>query len=97
MRKQIVPYQENDHDALVDIWYQAVCRTHTFLTDKDIQFYHHMIQSGALTEVEIWVEWNENNERTGFIGLDGTKIERQFEKAISDTSFKLAGAGEAGS
>lgn len=34
----IVAYQEKDHDRLVDIWHKAVVHTHTFLTEKDIQF-----------------------------------------------------------
>ncbi|NQX60019.1 GNAT family N-acetyltransferase [Paenibacillus qinlingensis] len=78
MLNKIVPYQENYHDKLVDIWYQAVRHTHTFLTDTDIEFYHQMLQNGALKEVEIWVELNENKEPAGFIGLDGTKIEMLF-------------------
>lgn len=78
MLNKIVPYQENYHDKLIDIWYQAVCHTHTFLTDEDIEFYHQMLQNGALKEVEIWLELNENKEPAGFIGLDGTKIEMLF-------------------
>lgn len=78
MLNGIIPYRENDHDALVDIWYRAVRHTHTFLTEQDIEFYHHMVQNGALKEVEIWVELNEKKEAAGFIGLDGTKIEMLF-------------------
>ncbi|MGN7764918.1 acetyltransferase [Paenibacillus sp. 22594] len=78
MLNKIVPYEENYHDNLIDIWYKAVCRTHTFLTNEDIEFYHQMLQNGALNEVEIWLELNENEEPTGFIGLDGTKIEMLF-------------------
>jgi putative acetyltransferase len=78
MLNKIVPYQDKDHDKLVNIWYQAVNHTHTFLTAKDIEFYHTMIQNGALKEVEIWIELNGNKEPTGFIGLDGTKIEMLF-------------------
>lgn len=78
MQNKIVPYQENYHDKLIDIWYQAVCHTHMFLTDEDIEFYHQMLQNGALKEVEIWLELNENKEPAGFIGLDGTKIEMLF-------------------
>mgnify|MGYP001351523956 CR=1 FL=1 len=78
MLNQIVPYQENYHDKLIDIWYRAVKLTHTFLTDEDIQFYHQMLQSGALKQVEIWLELNGNKEPSGFIGLDGTKIEMLF-------------------
>ncbi|TYP73335.1 acetyltransferase [Paenibacillus methanolicus] len=78
MLNKIVPYQERDHDKVIDIWYQAVCHTHAFLTDEDIEFYRQMLQNGALKEVEIWLEVNENNEPVGFIGLDGTKIEMLF-------------------
>jgi len=74
----ITPFQESDHDILVDIWYRAVCRTHTFLTDSDIEFYRDIVQNGALSQVEIWVSRNENKEPTGFIGLDGTGIEMLF-------------------
>ncbi|MFB5675620.1 acetyltransferase [Paenibacillus terreus] len=78
MRNEIVPYSANDRDKLVDIWYKAVRCTHTFLTDADIHFYHEMIRNGILEEVEIWMELNEVREPTGFIGLDGSKIEMLF-------------------
>ncbi|RAV23130.1 acetyltransferase [Paenibacillus contaminans] len=78
MRIGIVPFQEQDHDRLVEIWYEAVRDTHTFLTEEDIDFYHQMVKNGALDEVELWVEQNENNVPRGFIGLDGTKIEMLF-------------------
>lgn len=78
MVNEITPYRESNHDILVDIWYRAVCLTHTFLTDSDIQFYRDIVQNGALKEVEIWVRRNENKEPAGFIGLVGTKIEMLF-------------------
>lgn len=78
MRNEIIPYVSNDHDKLVNIWYRAVRRTHTFLTEADIQFYHDMVRNGILEEVEIWMELNEDKEPTGFIGLDGAKIEMLF-------------------
>ncbi|MFD0679339.1 MULTISPECIES: acetyltransferase [unclassified Paenibacillus] len=78
MQNEIVTYEEMYHDRLVNIWYRAVCQTHTFLTEQDIQYYHNMVQNGALKEVEIWVELNGNNEPIGFIGVDGTKIEMLF-------------------
>ncbi|WJQ83087.1 GNAT family N-acetyltransferase [Brevibacillus brevis] len=78
MLNEIVIYQKKHYDKLVDIWYRAVCQTHNFLTDKDIQFYLHIVQNGALQAVEVWVELNGNKEPTGFIGLDGTKIEMLF-------------------
>ncbi|GGH22536.1 acetyltransferase [Paenibacillus segetis] len=78
MQTEIVLYQDKYHDKLVDIWHRAVRQTHTFLEEEDIQFYHHVVQNGALNEVEIWVELNEKQEPLGFIGLDGAKIEMLF-------------------
>ncbi|MBB6670390.1 acetyltransferase [Cohnella nanjingensis] len=78
MLNEISPYEEKDHDRLVDIWYRAVRLTHTFLAESDIQFYREIVQNGALREVEIWVARNEKQEPTGFIGLVGTKIEMLF-------------------
>ncbi|MDQ1914841.1 acetyltransferase [Paenibacillus sp. GD4] len=78
MTHAVVPYQEDHHDTLVDIWYRAVVRTHTFLAAEDIDFYHQMVKSGVLREVEVWVGLNDNQKPAGFIGLDGTKIEMLF-------------------
>ncbi|EHS57722.1 acetyltransferase [Paenibacillus sp. Aloe-11] len=78
MQNAIIAYREENHDQLVDIWHRAVRRTHTFLEEEDIQFYHHIVRNGALREVEIWMEWNESQGPTGFIGLDGPKIEMLF-------------------
>ncbi|ANS74327.1 GNAT family acetyltransferase [Paenibacillus yonginensis] len=78
MLKVIVPYQAHYHDKLVGIWHRAVVQTHTFLTEQDIEFYHQMVRSGALGQVEIWIEIEEDQEPVGFIGLDGSKIEMLF-------------------
>jgi len=92
MPNEIVPYSAKDHDKLVNIWYHAVCRTHTFLTDADIQFYHDMVRNGILEEVEIWMELNEDKEPVGFIGLDGSKIEMLFV----DPQYHGKGIGTSG-
>lgn len=78
MQNEIVAYREENHDQLVDIWQRAVRRTHTFLAEEDIQFYHHIVRNGVLRELEVWMEWNTSQEPTGFIGLDGLKIEMLF-------------------
>ncbi|QYK61787.1 GNAT family N-acetyltransferase [Paenibacillus sp. S25] len=78
MQNEIVAYREENHDQLVDIWQRGVRRTHTFLSEEDIQFYHHIVRNGALRELEVWMEWNTSQEPTGFIGLDGLKIEMLF-------------------
>ncbi|WP_426452919.1 GNAT family N-acetyltransferase [Paenibacillus sp. S-38] len=78
MTIDIIPYQEKFHDQLVDIWYRAVRQTHTFLTEVDLEFYHGIVRGGALREVEIWLALWDHQTPTGFIGLDGTKIEMLF-------------------
>jgi putative acetyltransferase len=75
---EIAGCQEKDHERLVDIWYRAVVRTHTFLTEEDIQFYKNIVQNEAMKELEVWVAVNELQEPTGFIGLNGPKFEMLF-------------------
>lgn len=78
MTTAVIPFKEHDHDNLVDIWHRAVIQTHSFLSEEDLRFYHNLVRSGVLREVEVWVEINEKNQPIGFIGLDGTKIEMLF-------------------
>lgn len=78
MKTSILPFGEHDHDHLVDIWHRAVVHTHSFLSEEDLRFYHNLVRNGALREVEVWAEVNEKKQPTGFIGLDGTKIEMLF-------------------
>ncbi|MFB9750831.1 acetyltransferase [Paenibacillus hodogayensis] len=75
---EIRPYAETDHDRLVDIWHRAVIRTHDFLTEEDISYYYGFVQGGALNSVEIWVARDESGEPSGFVGLDGAKVEMLF-------------------
>jgi putative acetyltransferase len=78
MQFAIVPFEEKYHDELMEIWYRAVCATHTFLSEDDVRFYRDIVRGGALKELELWVDVNERLEPTAFIGLDGTKIEALF-------------------
>ncbi|WP_042167489.1 acetyltransferase [Paenibacillus gorillae] len=78
MSNNIIPYRSEDHEQLVGIWHRAVVATHHFLTEEDIQFFHEMVRNEALTGVELWTHYDEANKPTGFIGLDGTKVEMLF-------------------
>lgn len=78
MNRDIVKYREEHHDRLVVIWYRAVRDSHTFLSTEDFEFYHHLVKSGILREVELWVELNEKHVPTGFLGLNERKIEMLF-------------------
>lgn len=76
---EIIPYQENAHDKLVDIWLRAVRQTHAFLTEEDIRFYHDIVKGGALKEVEIWMALHRGDKAPiGFIGLTSTNVEMLF-------------------
>lgn len=85
----VIPYQEQHHDRLVDIWLRAVRETHFFLTEEDILFYHDLVRGGVLNEVEIWVTLNESEEPVGFIGMSGKHIEMLF----IDPAFHKKGLG----
>ncbi|MNI02437.1 putative N-acetyltransferase YjaB [compost metagenome] len=78
MHNEVVIYHDMYHEKLVDIWHRAVRQTHTFLTEEDINFYHKIVQNEAFQSAEVWLEVNTNQVPTGFIGLDGTKIEMLF-------------------
>lgn len=67
-----------DRDSLLDIWVRAVRATHTFLSEEDIQFYLLKMQAEAFTEGEVWVLCSESGAPTGFMGLDGSKVESLF-------------------
>lgn len=84
----IMPYREQDHDRLVEIWRRAVEHTHHFLAAEDFRFYYDIVRNGALREVELWVERNEAGP-VGFIGLNGRKIEMLFV----DPSYHGRGVG----
>ncbi|MFF2911771.1 GNAT family N-acetyltransferase [Paenibacillus sp. NPDC057934] len=78
MTMKIIPYEAQAHEQLVEIWLQAVRATHHFLTEEDIQFFHGMVRDEALTSVEVWMAVDEAGKLTGFIGLDGPKVEMLF-------------------
>jgi putative acetyltransferase len=67
-----------DREALVDIWLQAVRATHTFLSEEDIQFYLRKVRAEAFSRGEVWVLCLDSGAPTGFIGLDGGKVESLF-------------------
>jgi putative acetyltransferase len=74
----ITPYQPVCHKQLVNIWLRAVRATHHFLTEDDIIFYHQLVDREALTTVELWMALDDQGNSTGFIGLDGPKVDMLF-------------------
>jgi len=78
MPYNIVAFQEELQEKLVQIWYRAVRQTHHFLKEEDLQFYLQVLENGALKDVEIWVALQDSGEPMGFIGIEGSKIEMLF-------------------
>ncbi|RXZ81147.1 GNAT family N-acetyltransferase [Paenibacillaceae bacterium] len=78
MSHKIVAYKQEYHHKLVNIWYEAVRLTHTFLSEENIEFYRSMVDNEALQQTEVWIELGEDGAPTGFIGLDDHKIEMLF-------------------
>jgi putative acetyltransferase len=78
MQSKIIAFDEQYHEQLVDIWHRAVIATHSFLSPEDIEFYHSMVSNGALRGVELYIELNEMNSPTGFIGVYGSNVEMLF-------------------
>jgi putative acetyltransferase len=66
-----------DRETLLDIWLRAVRATHAFLTEDDVQYYLHQMRDGAFTG-EVWVLCGDSDDPTGFMALDGGKVESLF-------------------
>lgn len=67
-----------DREALLDIWLRSVRATHAFLTEADIQAMRPIVRDVALAELELWVLESDSGALTGFLGMDGSKIEALF-------------------
>lgn len=78
-----------DLPRLLEIWEDAVRATHHFLSESDIQNLHQQLELLYLPQVPIWLHENATNQITGFIGIDGNKIEMLFV----DPTFHGQGIG----
>lgn len=67
-----------DQDALLDIWLRSVRRTHSFLSDEDVQFFLPLVRDHALKELELWVLVDDDGAARGFAGLAGNRLEALF-------------------
>ncbi|CFR12412.1 acetyltransferase [Yersinia frederiksenii] len=79
-----------DTSRLIEVWENAVRKTHLFLTEADIQFYLPQVRDIYLPALEVWL-FEKDAEAVGFIGLDGNKVEMLFV----DTTYYGKGIGKA--
>ncbi len=66
-----------DYIEITDVWEASVRTTHTFLTEDDIQYYKPLILNEYLKAVTLFCT-RDQNEITGFLGLDDDKVEMLF-------------------
>ena len=75
---RIRPATFDDRDELLELWQRSVRATHDFLTEEDIKHYHPLVRDGALKHLELWILVDEQDTPTGFMALDGRKLEMLF-------------------
>lgn len=74
---RIEPCNENDYNALVEIWERSVRATHLFLTETDIIDIRESLIPVYFKAVSLYVIF-EDDIISGFIGLSDRSIEMLF-------------------
>ncbi|WP_300485279.1 GNAT family N-acetyltransferase [Flavobacterium sp.] len=77
MKMTIETPSVKDYVEITGVWEASVRATHTFLTEDDIQYYKPLILKEYLKAVTLFCT-RDQNEITGFLGLDDDKIEMLF-------------------
>ncbi|MEO4005550.1 GNAT family N-acetyltransferase [Flavobacterium sp. CAU 1735] len=77
MKMTIETPSVKDYVEITEVWEASVRATHTFLTEEDIQYYKPLILKEYLKAVTLFCT-RDQNEITGFLGLDDDKIEMLF-------------------
>ena len=99
MSPTIIQPSAADYNEITEVWEASVRATHTFLTEKDIQFYKPLILNEYLKAVSLFCT-KEGDTITGFLGLDNDKIEMLFihpdyrGKGIGKTLLNFAVTGK---
>jgi putative acetyltransferase len=68
----------SDYPALLALWRRSVTASHAFLTKKDIQEIEKELTDSYLPALEIWICEVDDAVVSGFMGLDGPKVEMLF-------------------
>lgn len=72
---------QNDYDAIMQVWESAVKATHDFLAEEDFLYFKERIPVDYLPAVELYVLVEE--EIKGFAGVSGDMLEMLFIHAGS--------------
>jgi putative acetyltransferase len=73
----LLPANETDYAAIMDVWELSVRATHHFLPEDYLQHIKTRIPS-FFPQVQLYVERDEEGQLTGFLGVADTKIEMLF-------------------
>ncbi|ALO04390.1 GNAT family N-acetyltransferase [Lactiplantibacillus paraplantarum] len=78
--KPIHPADRTPHliSQLTQLWRQSVDASHHFLTPAEITAIEQEVPAALRTVPQLLVAMNEQNEPTGFIGIDGSLIAMLF-------------------
>jgi putative acetyltransferase len=68
----------SDHPALLALWRRSVTATHAFLTKEDIQDIEKESANKHLPTLEVWICEADDAVISGFMGLNGPKVEMLF-------------------
>ena len=68
----------NDYTTLTRIWLASVKATHHFLTDEDVEYYHHKLPVCYMPHVSLYAVRNGKNNICGFIGIAQGMIQMLF-------------------
>lgn len=69
---------ETEYNACIDIWELSVRATHSFLSEKDINYFKPLILKEFLPAVQLYCIKNKNSEVVGFMGIADRKVEMLF-------------------
>lgn len=77
-QEEITAIEARDMPRVVEVWEASVRATHTFLTEADIQHLKPLVGDGLMQLPVLLGVRDGDGQVTGFIGLDGAKVEALF-------------------
>ena len=76
--KMIVKASNRDYQELIKVWEDSVRATHSFITEKEIQFYKPLILNEYFKYVNLFCYKDSNNKIIGYMGIADDKLEMLF-------------------
>ena len=78
----IIAATEKDYPAIIELWEQSVRATHRFLPEDYLQQIKILLPS-ILPAVQLFINLDEHENITGFLGVAEKKIEMLFIRPLS--------------